>query len=67
MKRSVSQRLTLTQNLRDVMAMMQADPEFEEVDTLSVMEDVISDALWYFTNERHTTRQKEGELEHAEG
>lgn len=54
-KLSLAER-KIVMDLRDVMAMMQNDPELEEVDTLSVMEDIISDVLYHFTGERHRTR-----------
>jgi hypothetical protein len=62
MRRSVSEKMKVIQDLRDVMAMMQNDPELEETDTLSVMEDIISDTLYYFTGERYRTRDKQKAL-----
>lgn len=50
------ERQALVQSLTVCMDAMQADPEFEEVDTLSLMEDAISDAIFFFTDIRRNTR-----------
>jgi hypothetical protein len=57
-QRSLAERQLII-DLNCAMDMMQADPELEEVDTLSVMEDVISDAIYFFTKKRRTTRDLE--------
>lgn len=58
-------KLTVIAALTQAMNAMQDDPELEDVDTLSLMEDAISDALEYFTGERRTTRQHEKEDDHV--
>ena len=57
-QRSLAER-QLISNLNCAMDMMQADPELEEVDTLAVMEETISDTIYFFTKKRRTTRGKE--------
>lgn len=53
------ERMALVKNLQDTMDAMQADPELEGVDTLAMMEEVISDALFFFTDVRRTTKGNE--------
>jgi hypothetical protein len=57
-QRSLAERQLII-DLNNTMDNMQADPELEEVDTLSVMEETISDAIFFFTKKRRTTRGKE--------
>lgn len=51
-----SGRPSIVAQLNAAMDAMQKDPEFEDVDTLAIMEEAISNAITYHTGKIRTTR-----------